>query len=179
VRRLLFDADAFLAIRKLSFLGRLRAAELVAGSLIMASREARNEVSSISVVIESLESSGLLRVEAVRRGTPADIRRKNLLGEALHKGEAESLAIALEGPPETRPIFVTLDTRAAEGARRHGVPCLDVMGLVVELVDRTLLTQAEARALCDPWNDRTQQIGRPADFTTFDDTFARRKKARP
>lgn len=48
----------------------------------------------------------------------------------------------------------------------------------LKVIDMGIVAMDDARECMYPWNDRRQQMGRPTDFTTFDETFQRRLAAR-
>ena len=52
------------------------------------------------------------------------------------------------------------------------------MDLVVEAVESGDVDRAAVREKVAVWDDKHQMLGRPSDYTTFDDTFERRRQAR-
>jgi hypothetical protein len=174
VRPVLIDADAFLLTRSVSLLALLRRAPSFPRPALMTEWIARYELASLTDLRRELEAEGFLRVESIERRTEADRRYRGLRNERLDKGEAEAIAWVLGLPPGERPIFVSHDRAALMGGRRHGIVCGDVMDLVVEAVESAVLLREDARAALSVWEDPQQRFFRPRDFTTFDETYARR-----
>lgn len=100
-----------------------------------------------------------------------------MVREGVDKGEAESIAWALDYPKSSRPVLVTQDGGARKEAKRNKVPVIDIMDFVIELVDIDAVDLSVAREALSIWEDKSQQRCRPRDFTTFDKTYARRRAA--
>lgn len=173
--RYLIDADALLCLRSLLLIPVLRASQRLPRPMVVTEYVARHELVSIDREIRDLEAAGVVRVEPVLRKN-ADFRR--LRDDGADKGEAEAIAWALSIPRGERPLFVSLDVEARTFAERDGVPADDVMGFLVDLIEMGALSFAEGVKHTDPWQDQRQQRGRPRDFTTFDETLARRRASR-
>lgn len=171
--RLLLDSDAFLCLRQISLLSKILAASEV--ELLMAEYAARYELNSLHDEIVALNASGRLDIVAVKRRTTADSEYRRLRRAGVDKGEAEAIAWARHANETTEIVFVTLDKRARGAASDAGLSSLDVFGVGVLLVDRDILTRSQLETHAQPWEDRRNQFGRPPDFTTFDETFERRR----
>lgn len=153
----------------------LRNSKSLPRPIVITEYVARHELSSIDREIRDLEGVQVLRVEPVLRRN-ADFRR--LLAGGADKGEAEAIAWALAVPRGDRPLFVSLDDGARGHARDNAVPAGDIMDWLIDLIEAFVLTYSEAEQYTAPWLDQRQQRGRPRDFTTFAETFARRRGAR-
>jgi len=172
--RLLLDADAFLCLRSNSLLDLLLAAKV---PLVMTGYVARHELASLQASIQEMERRSSLKVEDVRAKTPEFIRYRQFLREGAHKGEAESVAWAVEKTTrDTRPVFVSLDGGARKLAASNGMVSLDVFDLMVLAVREGLCTAEEVRTRLAAWDDDPHGFCRPPDFTSFDETW--RKRAR-
>jgi len=171
----LLDADAFICIRSLSLLNRLRA---TGASIRMTGRIARNELVALQAEIAQLEGEGFLKVEDLLPSTEAGKRWKELRHAGAGRGEAEAIAWAAGVPVMERPLFVTLDAGATRHAIAAKVPVGDVMDLIVEMVEDGALDVTAARETVSPWSEKSNQFGRPPDFTDFDESFRRRKATR-
>jgi predicted nucleic acid-binding protein len=172
VKDLLFDADAFLFIRKLSI---LRLLVPLSGRWLMTSYIARHELNDIADEITEFEKAGHLLVQATMAKDPLFRKLKK---EGHHVGEAEAIAWAAQLAVEERPIFISADKGARDGARTHGVPAGDLMDLVVEAIESGEVDRRAVREKVAVWDDKHQMLGRPSDYTTFDDTFEKRRQAR-
>jgi predicted nucleic acid-binding protein len=172
VRDVLFDADAFLCIRKLSFLRSLAARK---GSWLMTGYIARHELSTVAAEVDAFCQTERLRIHEI----PAkDARYRELRQQGHDKGEAEAIAWATQLPRDQRPLFISLDKRARDGAEENGIPAGDILDLMVEAVECGEVSIGEVRDKASIWDDKRQAQGRPHDYTTFDDTFERRRQAR-
>lgn len=173
--RYLIDADALLCMRSLQLIPVLRVSEKFPRPVVVTEYVARRELFTIDREIRALEAEGVVQIEPVLRKN-ADFRR--LLSEGADKGEAEAIAWALSLPRGERPLSVSLDVEARKYADSNGVPADDLMGFLADLIDIGVLSLAEAVSHTEPWQDQKQQRGRPRDFTTFDETLARRRAGR-
>jgi len=57
-----------------------------------------------------------------------------------------------------------------------GLVAGDVFDLIVDLLDRSILDVAEVQIKLLVWEDRRQQLGRPSDFTNFEETLKKRQR---
>jgi predicted nucleic acid-binding protein len=147
--------------------------------LLMVGHAAYIELNPLQEEIELLKSSGSLSVPEVILKSPAGQRLKSLRKEGVDKGEAEAIAWAVETYDRAeRPIFVSIDKGARRHATRNQLVAVDMMGAVVEWVEDALIDRATAIKLTVVWDDRAQERGRPGDYDTFDNTYARRLSAR-
>ena len=137
---------------------------------------AKHELNSIQAEIESLDSKGAVEIKAIARRDPTF---RDLIKKGVHKGEAEAIAWILSQRKALRPLFVSRDGGAIRAARTRGVAATDVLGLVVEAIDSGIISKEQARSALVIWDDRSQQICRPADYQGFDRTFARRHSRPP
>jgi predicted nucleic acid-binding protein len=169
---LLLDADAFICLRKRSLLELLRAAPGV--SLVSTQYIARHELNPLQREIAQLEKCGILTVPAVAVRTPAHGVFRALQKEGADKGEAEAIAWATSECPVDITAFVTLDKGARKLSEAKGLAAVDVFDLAVLLVQGEVLKIDDVRAKLSTWDDRADSFGRPADYTTFDDTWKRR-----
>jgi predicted nucleic acid-binding protein len=171
--RFLVDSDAFLVIRRWKVLD---VDEWPAGvSLVMTGYAARHELNDVQADVNGLEELGHLRVEQVFARTPAYERFRQLRNAGADKGEAEAIAWAMGQEAHDRPCFISVDREARAHAVANGLAAGDVMDLVVRLVGAGAMSIDEARVRLAPWDDRKQFFGRPADYTTFDETYGRRR----
>lgn len=84
--------------------------------------------------IREARESGWLRVVE-----PSDKTLVRLLKQELHAGEAESIALALE----VRPDVLLLDeTEARRVAGLYGLPVTGIIGLLIHLYSRPLITRS-------------------------------------
>lgn len=135
---------------------------------------ASHELNTISGELDQLEHDGLVVRVAVEVRSEAGRTWRSLVKSRVHKGEAEAIAWCLERPSVERPTFASLDAGARKAALAAGVAATDLMGFVVELVEEGRLPREEAEQVLSVWDDKSQQRGRPADYTTFAETYARR-----
>jgi predicted nucleic acid-binding protein len=184
VRPVLFDSDAFRCLHGLRLLDAVCAALAPHTTIALTEYVARHELNLLAREVDRLEKAHTIRVQPLLEGTPAAQRYRAFQrvperGERLpDKGEAEAVAWALDESHPTRPLFVTRDEGARRFAHRNEVPVTDVMGIVVEAclaggLDRDAAAQALA-----VWDDRGQQLCRPADYAGFEATFAARVATR-
>src|SRR5580700_8334932 len=114
----LLDADAFLAVRKLSVLE----AMITSGSrnvrMRMTQYAARHELSTIDRELRALEAQGRLSVHGVERRSDADHLYRQLVRDGVDKGEAEAVGWAVHFGSE-EIVFVSVDHRARDVASRH------------------------------------------------------------
>jgi predicted nucleic acid-binding protein len=173
----LLDADAFLAVRKLSLLEAMIAAGTWNVRMRMAQYAARHELGSIDGELRALEAQGRLSVHGVERRSDADHLYRQLVRDGVDKGEAEAVGWAVHfGSDEL--VFVSVDHRARDVAGRHRILAADVMDLCVLLVDRAEVPADLLREKLSPWLDREQQLGRPRDLVPFDFDEAYQKRCR-
>lgn len=171
--RLLLDADAFLCLRKHDLIDILIAAPKV--ELLMTGFVARRELNSIETHIKEMECSKALTVYDVRTKSPEFDRYRSILRTGVHKGEAESVAWAIEKTTgATRPVFVSLDVRARKMAAANGLKSLDVFDLMVVMERRGLCKLPDIRSRLGGWDDDPHGFCRPPGFTTFDETWRKR-----
>jgi predicted nucleic acid-binding protein len=184
VRPILFDSDAFRCLHGLRLLDAVCAALAPHTTIVLTEYVARHELSLLQREIARLERSGTIRVERLIKGTEAAGRYRAFQRSPERgdrppdKGEAEAVAWALDGPPEARALFVTRDDGATRFAMKKSVPVTDVMGIVVEACIVGGLDRAVAAQALSVWDDRGQQICRPADYDGFEGTFAARERQR-
>lgn len=177
MKRYLVDADAFLHLRKLDLLALYfaapRATPLMLGRLV-----AEMELSSIAKFVEELRGAG--RIEVVRVLAASEVMRrfKAMRQEGADRGEAEAIAWAMGLPAAERPLFVSVDRKARQYADRNGVPAADLMDLMVDWIEGGLVRSEDVEQALLPWDDKVRQVGRPADYTTFAETYRRRLEHR-
>lgn len=176
-RDVLLDADTFRILHGLKPLTPVLSASRADRQIVMTGYVARHALSRLRSEVEHLQTTGILRIEDVRRGTEAGERYRAFQRET-DKGEAEAIAWALDRVPEQRPLFVSRDARARQFARQHRVPETDVMGLVVEAVLSGRLSRTEAKEALGVWDDPNQQLGRPKNYSSFEATFEAREQER-
>jgi predicted nucleic acid-binding protein len=177
----LIDSDAFLALRVLcapeqpSLLERIAVA--AQGTLRMTTYVARHELSQVAREVEALEKRALLQVLAGIKPTSRyfEIQKTH----KIHKGEAEALAWLLQQPTPPDLLFVSRDAGALRAVTAEGFRCTDVFGAVVYSVKHGLLTEEDAAAALDVWHDKGQQLGKPADFSSFRESFSIRGERPP
>jgi hypothetical protein len=173
---LLLDADAFLALRKLSLLEAMTAAGAGRMRMRMAEYTARHELSTIDQLLRALEAQGRLSVHGIVRRTDADRLYRALVRDGADKGEAEAVAWAVQFGSEEL-VFVAVDHGARKVAGRHNILAADVMDLCVLLVEGAHVSADLVRSKLSPWLDREQQVGRPHDLAPFDfdDAYEKRR----
>jgi predicted nucleic acid-binding protein len=133
---------------------------------------ARHELCDLQETIQRFENAKLLKVESVSLQSPAGQLYRQLRKTA-DKGEAEAVAWAVyQSQP---PVFVSCDAGARRLADEHRVPNTDVMGVVVEAVLTGSLSREKAKDALEVWMDRSQELGRPANYRGFDEEFATRE----
>lgn len=76
---------------------------------------------------------------------------------------------------ETRPVFVSRETKALAHATARGVAAADVFALICAAVQQGWISVETAKATLVVWDDKGQEICRPKDYTTFDECFERRR----
>lgn len=177
MRDVLLDADAFRFLRGLGLLDEVLVALRADRAVVMTEYVARHELSALAGDVARLEAAGQVTVERVLARSAAG-RRYREFQRVADKGEAESIAWALERPPRSRPLFISRDAGARRFAAEQRVPHTDVFGVMVEAVLAGRLTRDRAASAVEVWEDKTQQLGRPADYETFDRTFAVRESER-
>jgi len=64
-----------------------------------------------------------------------DVGFRRLKGQGHDRGEAEAIAWAAQLPRDQRPLFISVDKRARDGAKENGVPVGDILDLMIEAVD--------------------------------------------
>ena len=171
--RLLLDADAFIALRNLSLLTVLRTCVEV--RMEMTEYIARHELAPLSGVLKALEDEHRLVIHAVSRGTEAFRLYRRLQLDGAHKGEAEAIAWAVN--QEATPIFVSLDRRARKHAGLHRLLAVDIMDLAIHLVEQHIASFEEIRSRLLVWEEHKNASGCPADFTSLDETWRKRRDA--
>jgi predicted nucleic acid-binding protein len=172
VKDVLFDADAFLCIRKLSFLRTLEAGK---GKWLMTGYIAKHELSDVVAEIGALCAAERLQIHQL----PArDVGFRRLKEQGHDRGEAEAIAWAAQLPRDQRPLFISVDKRARDGAKENGVPVGDILDLMIEAVDCGDVSYEDAREKASIWDDKHQVQGRPRDYTTFAETFEKRRQSR-
>lgn len=180
MRPILFDTSAFLCAKKLGLLDLLVRTGAPEVSLCMTEYVARHELSTVSTDIDALRDSGLLDIHSVpARGSPASQNLWKLRREPrVHKGEAEAIAWAMSLPKNERPLFISDDDDARKGSARNRVPAGDLMDLAAEMLLAGITERAELRRLLSVWDDRSQELCRPRDWSGFDSTLERRTTQR-
>jgi predicted nucleic acid-binding protein len=180
VKPILFDADAFLCVRKISLLRLLEAAPSSQQQWLMTEYVARHELNTVAQEILAFEQRGRLKVEAVAvRGSSAAARFKQLRVDGVDKGEAEAIAWAMGLDPAERPLFISNDRDARAVGRANAVPSGDVMDLVVEMIVSDVAPKDLVREAVAVWDDKRQDLCRPGDYQGFEATYARRLALRP
>lgn len=184
MRPILFDSDAFRCLHGLRLLDAVCGALATRTSIVLTEYVARHELSLLQREIDRLERARTIQIARLLKGTEEANRYRAFQRPASKgerppdKGEAEAVAWALGEPPSRRALFVTRDDGATRFARRQGVPVTDVMGIVVEACVTGGLDRALASQALSVWDDRSQQLCRPADYAGFDETFVAREGAR-
>lgn len=173
----LLDADAFHALRTLGLIEPICQRLSPDRPLLMTAIIARIELNPLQRLIAELVTARRLVVHEVGHATPAGRRFKELRRNGVDRGEAEAIAWSLETASEP-PIFVSVDARARKEATKNGLTALDVMGAIVDWIEDGMLDRAVASQALGVWADRSQECGRPKDFTDFQDTYGRRLEAR-
>lgn len=176
--RFVLDADIVLCLRSLQVLDAWVRAAAASETVVLTSYIARHEVHTIGQDVALLERSGLIEVQAVEVRSEAGRTWRRLVKNGVHKGEAEAVAWCLQMPEDQRPTFASIDAGARRVASNHRVAAVDLMGFVVELIERERLVREEVEQVLSVWEDPSQQRGRPSDYTSFADTYARRKALR-
>lgn len=135
---------------------------------------ASHGLSAVASEIESLCKIGRLSIRSLSARDPGfrDLKKQH------DKGEAEAIAWAMQLPRGQRPIFISLDNKARDGAEKNGIPSGDILDLMIEAVESGEISFEVAREKASIWDDKRQQQGRPSDYTTFDETFKKRQQAR-
>lgn len=174
MRPVLLDSDAFRCLHGLRLLDSVCAALAPHTRITLTGYIAKHELNLLQREVDRLSRTGMVHLQDVIRGTEA-FRRYREFQRACDKGEAEAIAFALDEPRPTRALFITRDDGARRFAEQKSVPVTDVMGLVVEAclvggLDRSVAAQA-----LSVWDDRGQQLCRPADYDGFDKTFSARE----
>ena len=163
--RLLLDADATLALRKLSLWKLLLASS---AELHITGYVAQHELSSVwSSELEPLVLAGRIVRHDVKAKTPEYAKWRELQRAGADKGEAEAIAWASALAKTSRPTFVTADHGAAKHARREGVEAFDLGELAAELIVSEVVLPSEVRAKIAVWDDVSQEQGRPHGWTTL------------
>lgn len=179
--QLLIDADAWLCLRSLGWIERLLAHPDL--RVLMAERTFKMELNDLRRELDAAQAAGALEVVQVLKKTPAHERYRLWTRDSrLDRGEAEAVAWASTRTPEASAslmlVFTTNDKGAQKLAHDHGVVAWAVFRLLVEGSQRGWWTEVEAKAVLRRWDDNPHdRSGRPADFTTVDDTWARACKA--
>ena len=122
-----------------------------------------------------MESSGQMSVHPLGA---RDSNFKRFRRGGADKGEAESVAWCLQMPRAERPRFITNDRKARALADSEGVPAGDLLDFVVRLIERDIITIAEAEEKLAPWHDPEQQRCRPPDFSTLTEALEQRRSRR-
>jgi predicted nucleic acid-binding protein len=173
--RILLDTDSFLCMRKWSFLNLIVACRSV--EIVMTEYAARYELSRIHDEVKKLEVSARLVVERVLARTPAHECYRLLLKAGADKGEAEAMSWAAAQDKKSRPVFISIDKQARGRAKGLGLRAYDLMDFAVICVSAGFLDRQVVRSALSVWDDKKQQFGRPADYTTFDETWRKRSSA--
>ena len=171
----LLDADALLAVRKLSLLEAMIAAGSSNVCMRMTEYAARHELNSIGREVQDLVSKGCLFVDGVKRRSDADRLYRKLVHDGVDKGEAEAVAWAVHFK-HAELVFVSVDRRARDAAEAHRILAADIMDLCVLLIDRAEVSADLLRQKLSLWLDREQQVGRPSDLVPFDFDEAYQKR---
>jgi len=177
VRAILLDADAFRCLHGLRLLDATLEALRPDRATFMTEYIARHELNLLDTEVTRLETSGAITVVPVMRNSEAGRRYREFQRRA-DKGEAEAIAWALDQPRASRALFVSRDDGARRLAMEERVPHTDVMGLLVEAALTGRLERSMLREALAIWDDRGQQLCRPADYEDFDRTFAKREQQR-
>lgn len=171
----LIDSDAWLTLRKLSILDLMVAAATLPRPLLICEYAARHELSSISAELSALKDQTHLHICSVQeKEKKRQIR--SLIKKGTDKGEAEAIIWSLAQGKDCRPYFVSVDRRARRTAREKGLAAGDVFDLIVDLLEERVLDSAEVQLKLLVWEDRKQQLGRPSDFTNFEETLKKRQR---
>ncbi|MCK6588422.1 MAG: hypothetical protein L6Q76_12650 [Polyangiaceae bacterium] len=169
----LLDADAFHCLRSLDAFRRFSDSD-VRIRLVLTEYVARHELSVLVADVERLVSLGFLEVKPVS-SRDEDYRR---LQKEVDKGEAEAIAWALKQARSDRPFFISNDKKALKTAINNRIAGGDVFDMMIHLMDANALSEETAREILAVWEDKRQQRGRPADFTTFQSSVAQRRAKR-
>lgn len=170
--RFLLDADAYNHLRSLGLTPRFPALGV---RILVTEFVARRELSQLSTEIRFLENEGVLKVMPV---SARDENFRRLVKEGVDKGEAESIAFILSRPRKERPVFISCDKGARKHAAENGIECGDLLDLLIDLIDGGVLNEGDVRELLVPWDDKRQQRGRPADYSSFEVTVKQRRRRR-
>lgn len=162
-------------MRKWSFLNLMIACRSV--KIVMTQYAARHELSSIQDEVKKLEENGDLTIDKVLARSAAYNCYRRLLSEGVDKGEAEAMSWAADRKKNLRPIFISIDKKARAAAMKLGLPAHDIIDLAVIGVRSGFLDKKSVRGVLSVWDDKKQQFGRPADYTTFDETWKKRSSA--
>lgn len=143
-----------------------------------------SELSSIrSSQLEPLVRAGRIELHEVTAKTEAWARWRTLRREGVDKGEAEAIAWALGEPEARRPMFVSIDGGARGRAERAKLDAVDLGDLAASVVAVGVLTEAAVAGKLAVWDDSTQELGRPKNWTgvaeSLSAAIARRKGRGP
>ncbi|MDO9018072.1 MAG: hypothetical protein Q8S73_10215 [Deltaproteobacteria bacterium] len=177
MRAILLDADAFRCLHGLRLLDATLRALRPDRATFMTEYIARHELNLLDAEVTRLEAVGAVTIVPVMRSSEAGRRYRDLQRRA-DKREAEAIAWALDEPRASRALFVSRDDGARRLATEERVPNTDVMGLLVEAALTGRLERTTLREALAIWDDRGQQLCRPADYEDFDRTFAKREQQR-
>ena len=177
MRAILLDADAFRCLHGLRLLDATLHALRPDRATFMTEYIARHELNLLDAEVTRLEAVGAVTIVPVMRSSEAG-RRYRDLQRGADKEEAEAIAWALDEPRASRALFVSRDDGARRLATEERVPNTDVMGLLVEAALTGRLERTTLREALAIWDDRGQQLCRPADYEDFDRTFAKREQQR-
>lgn len=181
LRPVILDADAFLALRSLGLLDPVVRGLAAHTRVVVTGYVGRRELSTVAAVVTAFSNDGVLAVEALEKGSPAQqtflkfkraIAQHDKAMKRVDLGEAECVAWALHIEPT--PVFVSCDVGARSFADRHRVQATDVLGLGVVAVHLGVLSEAELRERLAPWDSPDQFVCRPKGYTTFDELFSAR-----
>jgi len=174
---LLLDADAFLALRKLSVLQDLL--RLVGGGHFEVGLTAiirNHDLHTVRTETDRLHADGVIAVHVVDVDGPAGrfyarLRRnpRTSTGKAVHKGEQEAIAWAVHS--ERRVLWISCDAGARDLARDHHIETGDVLALVCALVRSGHLTQEAAKNRLRPWDEVFSGMCRPKDYAGLDEAL--------
>ena len=170
---LLIDADAWICLRMLGWVGRMVDCPQIA--LIMSERIFLRELNDLRGELDTLQSAGVLRVARVIRKTKAASQFKAFTRAGADKGEAESIAWA-SVDADVDVIFVSNDTRARTLAGKQKVATTHVFGLPVWGASRGDWSRAEVEAQVARWEDEGTGFCRPSDFTTLEESSPRSER---
>jgi predicted nucleic acid-binding protein len=166
----LLDADAFHCLRSLGAIRYLLDSK-VRVRLVLTEYVARHELSMLAEDVARLESVGALEIKPVSSRDP-DYKQ---LQKEVDKGEAEAMAWLLKQARDERPFFISNDKKALRTARSNRIKSGDILDMLIDLMDTNALHEDAVREILTVWEDKKQQRGRPADFTTFRSSVAQRR----